>query len=73
MTEEKEFNLIELEEMVLTVPSIWCQTYDSCKLPMFKTWHDLTKSIESFETPKQDWQLQEIIALHGIYGENCIK
>ena len=63
------FDLIELEDMVLIVPNIWCQNYDSCKLPIYETWHDLTESIQCYETPKEDWQTHEILALHGIYGE----
>ena len=54
MAAVKQYKLVELEDMFLTIPGTWSPRNLNCFLLNCKTLYDLKETIESYETLKED-------------------
>ena len=68
MMTAKEFVLVELEDMFVTIPSTWYKNPHYCVLPNFEKFKNLKKMIASYMLPKENWIRREILNTVGFYG-----
>ena len=69
MTIVKQYKLVELEDMFITIPVTWSPRNLNCFLPNYKNVHDLKKPITSYKTVKEDWKSRDIIDYYGTFGK----